>query len=974
MWQVCRGLTRPFKSVDTLRSRRKTRRLALDWLEPRTLLSNVSWTGTADGKSWAVAGNWSNNAVPTPGDNVTINIAGNPTIQITTGSQSVHSLTASEPISIIAGSLRLGAASTLSGGLTMTGGALVANGASFTATVTGTTTISGGSVFAEGGATLSLSTLTSYSGELNTTDTLEATGAGSVLNMPKLAAITEDTGSYGSHTLIEALSAGDVELAKLATISGGPVTLESDGSGSKLNAPLLASVTGHAGQQSSSTLQASNSGSLLVPEVATFDAGTIVDQGATLNLPVLATIDGSSVLVSSGSQLSLPALLTFSGGVNYTDTLQATGTGSRLSLPALTKVTEDTSAYGSLTQVQAVSGGDVELPALTTITGGPVALESDGSGSKLNAPLLTSVTGHAGQQSSSTLQASNSGSLLVPEVATFDAGTIVDQGATLNLPVLATIDGSSVLVSSGSQLSLPALLTFSGGVNYTDTLQATGTGSRLSLPALTKVTEDTSAYGSLTQVQAVSGGDVELPALTTITGGPVALESDGSGSKLNAPLLTSVTGSVGHQSSSTLQASNSGSLLVPEVATFDAGTIVDQGATLNLPVLATIDGSSVLVSTGSQLSLPALLTFSGGVNYTDTLQATGTGSRLSLPALTKVTGDTSAYGSLSQVKAVSGGDVELPALTTITGGPVQLESDGSGSTLNINVLTSIQGNAGQQSYSGLQATNDGTVSDAALVTINKANLSLDGTGTISINQIATFTAGTLSLGAGTETYTGLIDADGSSLEATGGASLSFPSLASYAGGVNYTSTLEASGSGGKLLFPKLATLTSDTANYSSRVQIEALAGGEVSLPLVTQITGGPVQIESDGSGSQLIAPALTTFQGHTGQQFISSLQETGGGMVDAPDLASINSVNFVGDASGSFTISASLGLSIAGGTSTVSVGTLLDQGNLAVESTGTLNIQGGLTVNSPGDSDDSGRKHCRSQRQPPGQFHEHRHL
>ena len=208
--------------------------------------------------------------------------------------------------------------------------------------------------------------------------------------------------------------------------------------------------------------------------------------------------------------------------------------------------------------------------------------------------------------------------------------------------------------------------------------------------------------------------------------------------------------------------------------------------------------------------------------------------------------------------------------------------------------------------------------------------------------------GTLSLSAGTETYTGLIDADGSSLEATGGANLSFPSLASYAGGVNYTSTLEASGSGSTLLFPKLATLTSDTTNYSSRVQIEALAGGEVSLPLLTQINSGPVQIESDGSGSQLIAPDLATFQGHTGQQYISSLQETSGGIVDDPGLASINSVNLVGDASGTFTIAASLGLSIAGGTSTVSVGTLLDQGNLGVQSTGTLNIQGGLTVNSPG--------------------------
>ena len=112
------------------------------------------------------------------------------------------------------------------------------------------------------------------------------------------------------------------------------------------------------------------------------------------------------------------------------------------------------------------------------------------------------------------------------------------------------------------------------------------------------------------------------------------------------------------------------------------------------------------------------------------------GSLLSLAKLTTITEDTGSYSSRTQIQALSGGDVELPKLTTISGGPVQLESDGSGSTLNINVLTSIQGNAGQQFYSGLQATNHGTVTDAALVTINKANLTLDGTGTLSINQIA----------------------------------------------------------------------------------------------------------------------------------------------------------------------------------------------------------------------------------------------
>ena len=55
------------------------------------LLSSVNWTGAADGKSRAVAGNWSNDAVPTASDDVTISLSGNPTIQISSGTQSVNS-------------------------------------------------------------------------------------------------------------------------------------------------------------------------------------------------------------------------------------------------------------------------------------------------------------------------------------------------------------------------------------------------------------------------------------------------------------------------------------------------------------------------------------------------------------------------------------------------------------------------------------------------------------------------------------------------------------------------------------------------------------------------------------------------------------------------------------------------------------------------------------------------------------------
>ena len=762
------------------------------------------------------------------------------------------------------------------------------------------------------------------------TDTLEATGAGSVLTLPKLATITEDTTHYSSRIQIEALAGGSVGLPLLTSITGGPVQLESDGTGSTLNINALTTLQGNASQEYYAGVQATNHGSvsdavlatlkqanltldgtgtISLGQIATLSGGTVSASGGTIALSGLTAADGSSFLVSGGASLTVPALTSYAGPINVTATWEATGTNSLLSFTKLAAITEDTGSYSSRTLIEALSSGDVELAKLATISGGPVALESDGSASKLNAPILTSVTGHIFQQYSSTLQASNSGSLLVPELATFDAGTIIDQGATLSLPALGNIDGSSVLVSSGSQLSLPALLTFSGGANYTELLQATGTGSRLSLPALTKVTGDTSAYSSLVQVQALSGGDVELPKLTTITGGPVQLESDGSGSTLNINVLTSIQGNAGQQYYSGLQATNhgtvtdaalttlqkanltldgTGTISLGQIATFTVATVSLSGGTANLSGLTDADNSSFFVSGGGKLTLSSLVNYAGAVNVTATWQATGAGSLLSLTKLTTITEDTGSYSSRTQIQALSGGDVELPKLTTISGGPVQLESDGSGSTLNINMLTSIQGNASQQYYSGLQATNHGTVTDAALTTLKQANLTLDGTGTVSLGQIATLSGGTVSVSGGTIALSGLTAADGSSFLVSGGASLTVAALTSYAGPINVTATWEATGTNSLLSFTKLAAITEDTGSYSSRTLIEALSSGDVELAKLATISGGPVALESDGSGSKLNAPILTSVTGHVFQQYSSTLQASNSGSLLVPELATFD--------------------------------------------------------------------------------------
>ena len=204
--------------------------------------------------------------------------------------------------------------------------------------------------------------------------------------------------------------------------------------------------------------------------------------------------------------------------------------------------------------------------------------------------------------------------------------------------------------------------------------------------------------------------------------------------------------------------------------------------------------------------MSVLASYAGPINVTSTFQATGSNSLLSLPKLATLTGDTTQYSSLVQVQALAGGDVELPKLTTISGGPVTLESDGSGSKLNVSALTSFtENNVNQRYYSGLQVTNQATVLDSVLATMSEVNLTLDGTGTESLNQITTLTAGTVTLSGGTAVLGGLTDADASSFLVSGGASLTVSVLAGYAGPINVTSTFQATGSNSLLSLPKLAT-------------------------------------------------------------------------------------------------------------------------------------------------------------------------
>ena len=82
----------------------------MEALESRQMLAAVSWTGGGGNNQWTTAANWSNGAVPTSADDVTIDVAGNPTIVFngTSGPASVRSLFSRENMLFLSNTFNVG--------------------------------------------------------------------------------------------------------------------------------------------------------------------------------------------------------------------------------------------------------------------------------------------------------------------------------------------------------------------------------------------------------------------------------------------------------------------------------------------------------------------------------------------------------------------------------------------------------------------------------------------------------------------------------------------------------------------------------------------------------------------------------------------------------------------------------------------------------------------------------------------------
>ena len=129
----------------------------LEPLEERCVLAAVAWTGAVN-SSWDTPGNWSTGSVPVAVDDVTINVAANPTITLATNvGRAVQSLISAENLTLTSGSLSVAGNATLSSIVQSSGTAAyngvtsIATGSVSGGTMTGTGAVSIAGAFAWSG-------------------------------------------------------------------------------------------------------------------------------------------------------------------------------------------------------------------------------------------------------------------------------------------------------------------------------------------------------------------------------------------------------------------------------------------------------------------------------------------------------------------------------------------------------------------------------------------------------------------------------------------------------------------------------------------------------------------------------------------------------------------------------------------------------------------------------------------------------
>jgi autotransporter-associated beta strand protein len=916
----------------------------------------VTWVPDADGL-WTTADNWSSApALPGSGDDVTINVAGDRLITLSSGTQSIKSLNDAERM-LISGSgtvLQVGTTAQLSNTLTLTTGGTLRGGAY---TMSG-----GGSIVPLGGT---------FDGGVTMNGPVNVIGDTSLLNV------------FGGLTLNDTMSLGDVEGTTYGRVFFG----------SSSNAAGTLAGTGtvvFGGYGSTNTItnnsnQAGAAGTLTIGSGITVRGknGQIVNQSATGSIvnqgTISADVAGGFVVLgsSSGTVVNQGTLSALNGGqLNVNGTWSGApgssiiaGAGSTLNLGSSFN---SWSNAGTLTATNATVNlsGSFSQANMGTFnrTGGTVNLNGLVTGNLA----LTAATGSWNMASSANLQNGTYS-------ATGGASLTVLNGTFLNV----TANGPVNVSSSAGQLTVVGGLmlndvlsigdaaatsfgrVFMGaGSNPSGTLAGSGSvvfgGVGGTLNAIYNNSSQSGANGTLTIASGmtVRGKNGQLfnnyGTATILNQGTISADVGGGTIQLG-----NSTGTVMNQG--TLSALNGGTLSVNGAWRGAAGSNITAGAgsTLNLG-----SGTVAWSNAGTITATNATVNLGGSFAQANLGTFNRTGGSVTI--LGQLNGDLSLSPATGNWNMFSSSSLQNGTYTA-SGGASLTVLNGTFVNATANGPVNVSGDPGQLTVLGGLTLNDTlSIGDVAGTPYGRVNFGKSGSAANSLSGSGTVVFGGSARGntlynnsdqpgaAGTLTI-----ASGITVHGKNGQVLN-----------NYTSgtilnqgTISADVSGGTI------QVGADNAGtFQNQGTLSALNGGTLNVYGPWSNAAG-ANITA-GAGSTLNLGSGTTPWSNAGTITATNATVNLGGTFAQADLGTFNrsggTVNLIGTVSGNLALSAATGNVIMGSSGTFQNGTYTASGGASLTltggtfvnatangpvnvngsaATGVLNVTGGLTLN-----------------------------
>ncbi len=668
----------------------------------------------------------------------------------------------------------------------LTDGSLTVTGGSYT--LNNLNDVNGSSFYVQNGGSLALPGVTTYTNDTSDNTYLSATGTGSVLNLENL---TTAAATYVAYISAEGTSS-EINLSDLQSLPSVSSLSDTDGAELLLDSDLT-TLDGD-----SITVDGTDSNiNAFLGQLTTLTNGSLTVSGGVYTLPNLTDIDGSSLYVQSGGNLALPDVTTYNNNESYSSTeLEATGSGSTLSLVGLASIA-NTGEFASTsfeasnsnvstteTSVAAANASDddgatLNLPDLTEVTGVPLVVDVAGAGNQMDLSSLQSLP--SGSSLSDTSQASlllNSLSTTLDgvsitvdgtdsnidaflgQLASFTNGSLTVEGGSYTLSDLTDIDNSSLYSQLGGSLALPDLTTYTeSNANASVTLQATGTGSVISLPALTSF-EITSNDNGNVDFEALEGGNLLLSALTALSdpgNGYPTVESDGSDSEID---LSSVQSFTTDNGLGQLTVTNSGTLLTGQLRTLNGVnvTVDDTAIWSTSSITSSSNGTYTLVGYGPPSSGNAVTV------DVPTLPEGLRGLAIDVIFNSSYTGGTTINVPAGQTFGMSGGSFSGGTVFNVPAGAALTISGGTftgGATFNVGQGATVDLTNSENMSGALTGSGTGTVQivNTSRLYIGAGGMSLDFPG-----DMLEWNNGIIDAGAGSLTNLGTLTLVGNSGE------------------------------------------------------------------------------------------------------------------------------------------------------------------------------------------------------------------